>query len=65
MSQTITQIVICAAIVYMTIAAIGNAHNRGYIEGCKDTREGGVALLKAWEIGDMREDLVKAAREAK
>ena len=56
--KTLTQIAIYAAITYMVIAGIGSARNRGYIEGCRDTRESMIEIIKAWEIGDARVDLL-------
>ena len=38
MIKNILQIAGYAAIVYFAISLMGNAHDRGYIEGCKDTR---------------------------
>lgn len=37
------------AAMYFLIVAMGDSRNRGYIQGCEDTREFAIEVIREWE----------------
>ena len=50
------QIGIYVALVYALISIVGSAHDRGYVEGCKDTRAALSEYLEALAVAHTAEE---------